>query len=400
MTWGNRARGAGHMLDRVLRRGLVRRLEMVEGAPSRMARRPAAEVTHVSPAPFGAGGIWGGGERFAFELAAAMSELVPTRFVTFGPTYQRRRYGRLTVRVLPARWRVFRGEVNPVSELLLPELARASVLHAHQWRSVVANLCVLAGDATGRGVFSTDLGGASRNYADDLPLWMLLHRFLAVSRFSAQMFPELASRTDVIYGGVDPDRFSPGKARRARQVVFVGRLLPHKGIDVLIRSIDGATPLLVIGRTYNPAFRIELERLARDKQVTFHDSATDADIVEAYRASRVAVLPSVYRTRHGVAPYSELLGLVLLEAMSCGTPVVASDVGGIPEVVADGETGFIVPPGDCVALGDRIRELLDDDALWQSASAAARDHVLTNFTWRAVAERCLDAYAAAGAVRS
>jgi len=374
------------VLDRVVRRGLVRRLEMVDGAQSRVARRAAGQVTHLSPAPFGADGVWGGGERFAFELAAAMSELVPTRFVTFGSAYQRRRSGRLAVRVLPVRWRVFRGDVNPVSELLLPELARASVLHAHQWRSVVTNLCVLAADATGHGVFCTDLGGASRNYADDLPLGLLLHRFLAVSRFSAELFPELASRTDVIYGGVDPDRFSPGEARRARQVVFVGRLLPHKGIDVLIRAMDRATPLLVLGRTYDRAYRVELEHLARDKQVTFHDSATDADIVEAYRTSRVAVLPSVYRTRHGAAPYSELLGLVLLEAMACGTPIVATDNVGYRDLL--GPEGLLVQH-DVQAFANAIVQLLSDDRLLVSMREAGLRKA-EEYSWPSVVTQLLE----------
>jgi starch synthase len=91
-------------------------------------------------------------------------------------------------------------------------------------------------------------------------------------------------------------------------------------------------------------------------------------------------------------PVSELLGLVALEAMASGTPVVASRLGGLAEVVVDGETGFLVPPGDTGALGDRLARLVADRRLAARLGANARDHVLHRFTWRACAERCLAAY--------
>jgi glycosyltransferase involved in cell wall biosynthesis len=96
---------------------------------------------------------------------------------------------------------------------------------------------------------------------------------------------------------------------------------------------------------------------------------------------------------------TELLGLSVLEAMASGTPVVASRTGGLPEVVRDGETGFLVPPGDVSALHDRLDQLLRDQALARRMGRAARDLVLDRFTWRATAARCLDAYAELGAGR-
>jgi len=89
---------------------------------------------------------------------------------------------------------------------------------------------------------------------------------------------------------------------------------------------------------------------------------------------------------------SELLGLAALEAMASGTPVVASRTGGLAEVVADGETGFLVPPGDTRALADRLARLTSDRRLAARLGANARDLVVQQFTWRACAERCLAAY--------
>ena len=105
------------------------------------------------------------------------------------------------------------------------------------------------------------------------------------------------------------------------------------------------------------------------------------------------VLPSVEETCYGRrVAISELLGLSVLEAMASGTPVVASRTGGIPEVVVDGETGFLVPPGDVEALHDRLATLLADRRLARRMGDAGRSAVLERFTWTACAERCLAAY--------
>jgi glycosyltransferase involved in cell wall biosynthesis len=105
------------------------------------------------------------------------------------------------------------------------------------------------------------------------------------------------------------------------------------------------------------------------------------------------VIPSVERTCYGRdIRVSELLGLVALEAMASGTPVIASHVGGLPEVVQDGVTGFLVPPGDVPALHDRLDQLLRDPALAHRLGQNSRELVLERFTWAKVAERCLAAY--------
>jgi len=128
--------------------------------------------------------------------------------------------------------------------------------------------------------------------------------------------------------------------------------------------------------------------------VRFVVPAAEAELPLLYRRARVFVLPSVERTIYGrTVPISELLGLTLLEAMASGTPVVASRVGGVPEIVEDGVTGFLVPPGDVEALRDRLAYLLAHPRQAARLGAAAREHVLARFTWQACAERCLAAYA-------
>jgi len=107
----------------------------------------------------------------------------------------------------------------------------------------------------------------------------------------------------------------------------------------------------------------------------------------------VLVLPSVELTCYGKPiAVSELLGLAVLEAMASGTPVIASRVGGVPEIVRDGETGFLVPPGDVAQLHDRLSQVLGDASLARRLGDNARQDAVERFTWHAVAERCVGAY--------
>jgi glycosyltransferase involved in cell wall biosynthesis len=204
----------------------------------------------------------------------------------------------------------------------------------------------------------------------------------------------------VIYGGADPVRYAPDPSEVRDGVLFVGRLTPHKGVDVLLRALPPDTRLRIVGSTGHDSRPPErdypslLAQLARDRDVQFLGALADRELPRAYRSARVMVLPSVERTCYGrPVRVSELLGLSLLEAMASATPVVASRVGGVPEVVRDGETGFLVPPGDVQALRDALERVLGDPELATRLGVRAREDARNRFTWDQVARRCLDAYA-------
>jgi glycosyltransferase involved in cell wall biosynthesis len=324
-----------------------------------------------------------------------MAEEVPTRLVTFGPTREHLRAGQLDIHVLKRRPYPRRDDENPLSELLPLELADARVIHAHQYEALPASISIVVARGLGRRVFATDLGGTGPRFVRRLPLHRLVTGFLPLSRYAAGFYPELVDRATVIYGGVDLQRFRPGKSSRDRMVVFVGRLMPHKGVHRLIEAVDAKTPLHLFGRPYNREYVQDLYRLASTKDVTFHTSASDEEVVAALRSARVAVLPSLVEHGYGGdAAKAELLGLTLLEAMACGTPVVCTDQCSLPEIVVDGETGLVVPPNDPDPMLQAIRKLLNDDTRWAAMSVAAIDHVRRSFTWQRVVERCLRAYGA------
>jgi glycosyltransferase involved in cell wall biosynthesis len=199
----------------------------------------------------------------------------------------------------------------------------------------------------------------------------------------------------VILGGVDVNKFSPGDGRaQADAVLFVGRLLPHKGVHDLIDAVPADLPLRVIGRAMDAEYLNTLRARAAGKCVTFLHDTTDAQLVEEYRKALCVVLPSIYTTPDGrTTPVPELLGQTLLEAMACARPAICTDVASMPEVVVDGQTGYVVPPNNPAALARAVDLVRQDPPLAARLGLAGRERVPTTFRWDQVVDRCLEAYA-------
>jgi glycosyltransferase involved in cell wall biosynthesis len=360
-------------------------------------------VVHVAPTAFGTGGIYGGGERYPLELARAIAAHVDCTLLTFGRTGQRprREDGGLFIQVLAAPFRLHRHPAHPLAPGLPPALGGFDVVHAHQVWATPSRMAAATARLRRQPVAVTDhglLGSRPRPRSAD----RRVHRFLTVSRYSAEVLGVPEDRTTVIYGGVDPRRFSPGPPAVKRSgVLFVGRLTPHKGVDRLLQALPAGAELTVVGtaghdlRPPESGYAAWLRRLAGEdgRRVRFLGAVSDAELLELYRTTAVMVLPSVEETCYGKRiRISELLGLSVLEAMACGAPVVASSLGGLREVVRHGETGFLFQPGDVDGLRRRLEELLGDPQLVRRLGDAAHQLATERFTWDACARRCLEAY--------
>ena len=203
----------------------------------------------------------------------------------------------------------------------------------------------------------------------------------------------------VIHNGIDPDRFVKTAARdhldrlgvREPYVLFVGRITDQKGIFHLLEAAPklpaGVQVVLCASAPDTP----EIEQRLR-KAVTEHPNVkwifemVSHDVVtQLYSHAAVFACPSVY----------EPFGIINLEAMACETPVVASAVGGILEVVEDGKTGFLVPPARPDDLAEAIRRVLDDPTLARAMGRAGRRRVEEKFSWTSVAARTQEIYAEA-----
>jgi glycosyltransferase involved in cell wall biosynthesis len=358
-------------------------------------------VLQIVPALFGNdGGVFGGAERYVFELARHMAEQVSTTLLSFGPQPRTLAVGRLRIRVLGSPCHVRGQRSNPFHAGWLPFLAAADVVHCHQQHILCSSLTAVVCRLFGRRVFVTDLGGGGWDLSAYFSTDRWYHGHLHISEYSRKVFGhERCSKAHVILGGVDAEKFSPEPAApRDGAVLFVGRLLPYKGVNDLIDAVPPDMPLELIGRPYDARFLLDLQARAAGKQVRFRHDCADADLVSVYRRSLCVVLPSVYKNLYGEETrVPELLGQTLLEGMACGIPAVCTDVASMPEVVEDGVTGFVVPPNNPKALREKLIWLRDHPAETARMGDAARQRVLERFTWSAVVRRCLEIYRGAGA---
>jgi glycosyltransferase involved in cell wall biosynthesis len=353
------------------------------------------KVVHLVPALFGPDGIVGGAERYAFELARQMADRVSTTLVTFGNVEREDRVGALRVRTIGDPWFVRGQRTNPFSLGVFRELWGADIVHCHQHHVLVSSVAAVSCRLTRKRVFVSDLGGGGFNVSAYVATDSWFHGHLHVSQYSRQVHGHAAlARARVIGGGVDTQKFSPHSVvARDGGALFVGRLLPHKGVADLIRGLPDGMSLTVVGPAPAPSTRDTLVALAQGKAVTFLHGIDDAALVREYRRALCVVLPSVYRTDEGYETLvPELLGQTLLEGMACAAPAICTDVASMPEVVEDGITGFVVPPNDPVRLGERLAWLRANPTEAAIMGLAGRRRVLTHFTWTSVVNRCLDAY--------
>ncbi len=211
----------------------------------------------------------------------------------------------------------------------------------------------------------------------------------------------------IIPPGVDTSHFYPIPADEAKEFIgvppcdqvllFVGRIEPLKGIDTLIQAIAILRKrgfyvcLSVIGGEPNPTAEIEDSEMTRLKEmsiqaglsdlVTFLGKRGQDTLPYYYSAADAVVVPSHY----------ESFGMVALEAMACGAPVVVSQVGGLAFLVKDGETGFTVPVDDPKALAERLAILLSNRALREKLGSQAAQEA-KNYAWENIADRIIQVY--------
>lgn len=189
--------------------------------------------------------------------------------------------------------------------------------------------------------------------------------------------------------GIDEHHFYAGPSDRKKLgvpddafvVLFVGGMdRPHafKGVPVLLKamaSVPDAYLVLCGEGNLRRSYEQEAKELGIADRCHFLGKIGDEELPNAYRSADVLALPS--------ASSAEAFGMVALEAQACGTPVIASNLPGVRTVVADGETGLLVPPSDIATLAGAIRRLKDDVAFRQQLAATCRPRVLSKFTWKA-----------------
>jgi phosphatidylinositol alpha-1,6-mannosyltransferase len=222
---------------------------------------------------------------------------------------------------------------------------------------------------------------------------------LAGSRYTAELARGLGAepaRVLVTRYGTDPERFRPRDAAELRArlelgarpvLLTIARLVPRKGIDSVLGAlaeVRRTIPDVVYVIAGDGPDRPRLEGLARsaglETSVRFAGSIADDELPTWYSLGDVFVMPS-----RSEPPDVEGFGIVFLEAAACERPVVAARAGGIPDAVAEGVSGLLVAPGDAAGLANALCELLSDPARRADLGRRARERVLAELSWDAIA---------------
>ena len=217
----------------------------------------------------------------------------------------------------------------------------------------------------------------------------------AAARFIGNFAPSVPLK--IIPNGVDTERFNPKGSRRLREeveadfiVLYVGRLVYRKGVHHLVEAMKLLAKrepgiLLVIAGDgpLKRSLREKVESLGLDKQVLFLGRVDDSLLPDLYRSSDVFVMPSLF---------GESFGIVALEAMASGIPVIASAIGGLKEIIIDGVNGILLRDVNPETIADEIYRLYLDDTLRLYLSRKAREHVEKNYSWRNITRRIEEEY--------
>jgi glycosyltransferase involved in cell wall biosynthesis len=280
------------------------------------------------------------------------------------------------------------------------------VIHAH-WLVPQGVVGALLSKVTGKPVVVTahgaDVYGASGGIKDRLKRWALRRtaRVTAVSQDLASAIDRLMGEdtpVEVISMGVDTERFRPatGPSELRRNlgdgpvILFVGRLAEKKGVRYLLEAMPAVLTeapdamLVIVG---DGPLRAELEAQARALSIThnvrFEGAKRPDELPAYYHAADVFAGPSIVAEGGD----TESFGLVFAEAMACGCPVIASNVGGVGDIVKDGETGLLVAQKDPEALAVGICRVLADETLRARLRRGGLAHIQTSYTQTAIAAR-------------
>ncbi|MBW4553886.1 MAG: glycosyltransferase family 4 protein [Aphanocapsa sp. GSE-SYN-MK-11-07L] len=327
------------------------------------------KIVHISPTYFDCASIVGGGERYPTELARTMADCLDVTLVSFSQSRRSYRQGNLRIEIFPAQHLIKGNKIDPLNFQYLQSVLRADVIHVHHLSTFVSQMAATLGALLGKLIFVTDYGGGSgfvTRLNQFIPLFWCYKQATVISKYALNFIPiELQQKAALIKGGIDVNCFSPDPTLpKQNTILYVGRIIPHKGINYLIEGFRLLNrpdfTLKIVGRVYSDRFYQDLQQQAAGLAVEFIHNADDQQLLEAYRTAIVTVLPSVHTNCYGdYTPVPELMGFTLLESQACGTPVICTNAGAMPEFVEPGQTGLVVAQNSGEAIAEALKTILN-----------------------------------------
>ena len=203
---------------------------------------------------------------------------------------------------------------------------------------------------------------------------------------------------EIIPFGVDTSFFKPITIKKDKEIFLilsVGYLIERKGFKYLISSMkevlidhDNVRLKIVGSGPLEKSLKNHIKDLNLEKIVEIISNIDDEKLVKMYNSSDLFVLPSIIDSQGN----TEGLGVVLIEAMACKLPVIGSDVGGISDIIQDGETGLIVPQKDILELSKSIKKLIENRDLKETLALNGYERVKEHFSWKKIAENYIKIY--------
>lgn len=358
-------------------------------------------ICHLSPTYFASESIIGGGERYVYNLARAIaiaaragSHPIEQTVIAASDRRQEFDYEGTRVLLLP-NISSSASNMDALPDGLWHVLPEYDLAHVHQSLTKFGEYAIATASSLAIPIVATDLGGGS----SELMLFgkglELADCVLSISDYARSLVGGASNAVhEVLIGPVDTDYFcSAGSSNHQERTyaICVGRILPHKGIDRIIRALPQGVALKVVGQVYDQRYYTLLRQLASDKQVEFIQDADDRTLLALYRGASLFLQGSTHRDIFGnEIRKPELMGLTTLEAMCCGLPVIVSDAGSLPELVRDSRFGRVFHDEA------HLNQLLVDysQRRWPEAdmSAVARQSVIDNHGFMTIGQRLIETY--------
>lgn len=338
----------------------------------------------------------GGGGRYPLELAKSISDLGKdeVEMLFFGKSNKSIIFAGMKISTI-ASFKIFpqmNGPLNPfpISLDFFRKIKHADVIHSIQIRTEVSMIASIFSKIIRKPIFLTDNNFNGLSFSRILKAERFATAVLTISKEDQDSWK--VKNKKIIYGGVDMKKFNY-KKNKQEYVLYAGRIASHKGVDVLVEAMPKNYRLVIAGSVLEKDYLVYLKKISKNKKVEFLENPSDSKLISLYRNASCFVLPATAKDYLGkVWSRPGLYALVVPEAMSCGTPVIVSNVGALPDFIEKNLNGFTFEDRNVKDLENKISKIVGDKRLVERMGEKGRYLVEKKYNWKIIAEKVRKIY--------